>query len=385
MKSNFKLIRITTVPLSLDKLLEGQLRFMNNYYQVIAISSDNNYLREIGVREGVEVFHVSLTRRISPIADFKALCKLYLFLKSVKPHIVHSHTPKAGTIGMLAARLANVPHRLHTVAGLPLLETTGNKRRLLNFVEKITYACATKVYPNSFGLKKIILKNGFCEAEKLKVIGDGSSNGINTAVFKLTQSIEENAKLLAAKYKLDDRLFTFIFIGRLVKDKGIEELIQAFSILAFKYSDLRLILVGPEERDLDPLSSKCLLEIERNPSIIPVGYQSDVRPFLALSKALVFPSYREGFPNVPMQAGCFNLPSIVTDINGCNEIIIDNENGLIVPVKNVESLSKAMEDLYLNEEKYQIMSCNARKMIVERYDQKKIWSLILEEYQQLKK
>jgi hypothetical protein len=160
---------------------------MNNYYQVIAISSDNNYLREIGVREGVEVFHVSLTRRISPIADFKALCKLYLFLKSVKPHIVHSHTPKAGTIGMLAARLANVPHRLHTVAGLPLLETTGNKRRLLNFVEKITYACATKVYPNSFGLKKIILKNGFCEAEKLKVIGDGSSNGINTAVFKLTQ------------------------------------------------------------------------------------------------------------------------------------------------------------------------------------------------------
>jgi len=153
-----KLLRITTVPLSLEKLLEGQLGFMQNYFEVTAISSDTDRLKKYGKQNDLNVFPVEMTRQITPISDTKALLKLYKYLKKEKPTIVHTHTPKAGIVGMLAAKLAKVPIRLHTVAGLPLMEATGKKRKLLDMVEKMTYSCATKVYPNSKGLYDFIKK-----------------------------------------------------------------------------------------------------------------------------------------------------------------------------------------------------------------------------------
>ncbi len=157
-----KLIRITTVPVSLDKLLSGQLNHMNSFYEVIAVSSEKEYLVRIGEKEKVHTFHLEMSRKITPLQDFLAVIKLYRFLKGSKPLIVHTHTPKAGIVGMLASKLAGVPNRFHTVAGLPLLETKGFKRKLLDFVEKLTYSCATKVYPNSYGLLDIIIKNKYC-------------------------------------------------------------------------------------------------------------------------------------------------------------------------------------------------------------------------------
>ena len=153
-----KLIRITTVPISLDKLLSGQLSYMNQFYNIIGVSSDASYLERVGRKENIEVFCIEMTRQITPFKDLMAVYKLYKFLKKEKPFIVHTHTPKAGTVGMLAAKMAGVPNRLHTVAGLPLLEASGFKRILLNFVEKITYSCASRIYPNSFGLKDNIIK-----------------------------------------------------------------------------------------------------------------------------------------------------------------------------------------------------------------------------------
>ena len=152
-----KLFRVTTVPISLDKLLGGQLQFMSAHYDVTGISSDGDVLHKVAARENIKVEPIEMTRQITPIKDLKAVFQLYRYFKKHQPFIVHSHTPKAGTLGMLAAKLAGVPHRLHTVAGLPLMETTGKKRKLLNFVERFTYSQATKVYPNSFGLQKIIL------------------------------------------------------------------------------------------------------------------------------------------------------------------------------------------------------------------------------------
>ena len=178
-----KLIRITTVPISLEKLLDGQLSFMRNFFDITAISSDRSALEKIGEKNSVNVYEIEFTRKITPIKDLIAVFKLYLFLINTKPFIVHTHTPKAGTVGMIASRMAGVPHRLHTIAGLPLLEATGNKRKLLNLVEKVTYACATKIYPNSNGLKNIIIQEKFCLPDKLKVIANGSSNGINTEYF----------------------------------------------------------------------------------------------------------------------------------------------------------------------------------------------------------
>ena len=180
-----KLIRITTVAYSLGGLLKGQLNYMSNHFDVIGISSsEDGYLkRVISKKENIRVIPVEMTRKITLFRDFSAFWKLFWIFKKEKPFIVHTHTPKAGTVGMFAAYMAGVPHRLHTIAGMPLMEATGSKRRLLNFVEKITYKCATKIYPNSYGLEDFILEQKFTIPEKLKVIGKGSSNGIDTSIF----------------------------------------------------------------------------------------------------------------------------------------------------------------------------------------------------------
>ena len=368
-----KLIRVTTVPISLDKLLEGQLKYMSDYYDITAISTDGNgYLKKVAEREGVAHHPIELTRAITPIQDLKALYQLTTYLRKEKPLIVHSHTPKAGTIGMLAAKLAGVKHRFHTVAGLPLLEATGNKRKLLDFVEKITYSAATKVLPNSYGLKEIILNEKYTNHQKLKVIGKGSSNGIDTNYFSPALFFENDKKEIREKWNIQKDDFVYIFVGRLVKDKGIQELVQAFTNIATENS--KLLLVGTFEHELDPLDSKTLSTIENNPKIIVTGWQTDVRPFFAIANVLTFASYREGFPNVVMQAGAMGLPSIVSDINGCNEIISNNQNGIIVEVKATQPLADAMLLLQKDLELFKKLQSNARKKIVDNYSRDFVWN-----------
>jgi glycosyltransferase involved in cell wall biosynthesis len=375
-----KLIRITTVPISLEKLLEGQLAFMKDHFEMVAISSEKQRLEAYGTDEGVRVFHLELTRKITPIKDIAAVCKLYRFLKKEKPAIVHTHTPKAGIVGMTAAWFAGVPNRLHTVAGLPLMEATGLKRQVLNFVEKLTYRFATKVYPNSIGLYDFIITKRFTKPSKLSIIGNGSSNGIDTDFFNPIRFSEIDNISLRDKWKIPKDNFLFIFVGRLVKDKGINELIAAFSMLSELKNNISLLLVGPFENDLDPLLPETLINIEKNPDIYSVGYQNDVRPYFATADALVFPSYREGFPNVVMQAGAMGLPSIVTDINGCNEIIDHHVNGLIVAPKNEEELKAAMELLVMDTTLYSSLKSTSRQIIVEKYSRQEVWEALLAEY-----
>ena len=377
---NSKLIRITTVPISLDKLLQGQLKYMSSFYEVVAISSDPVYLEKIGNREGVRTFPLRLTRKITPFADFLAVVTLLLWLRKEKPLIVHSHTPKAGLVAMLASKLAGVPIRLHTVAGLPLLETTGLKRKLLNFIEWLTYSCATKVYPNSFGLKDIILRNKFCDPTKIGVIANGSSNGIDIDYFNRNAISDEVISSYKEKHTISSSDFVFIFVGRLVSDKGINEMVTAFERVQKKNAAAKLLLVGHFEPDLDPILPETLLKIKENKAIISVGYQNDVRPFYAISNALLFPSYREGFPNVVMQAGAMNLPSIVSDINGCNEIIEADVNGVIIPIKDSKAIENAMNNFIENPNYFGKLQGKAREMITSRYGQLHVWKAIHEEY-----
>lgn len=375
-----KLIRITTVPISLDKLLSGQLNYMTMFYEVIAVSSEKKYLEQVGENEKVSVFHLEMTRKITPLKDFFAILKLYFFLRKEQPQIIHSHTPKAGLVAMVAAKLARVPIRLHTVAGLPLMEAKGMKRKILVWVEKMIYFCATRVYPNSEGLHDFILNEGFCSKEKIKVIGKGSSNGINTRHFCLEKIDILHQQVLKDKLKIGSEDFVFIFVGRLVTDKGINELIQAFKKIHTFFQNAKLLLVGPYETELDPLQKETVLEIENNTAIIHVGYQPDVRPYFAISNVLVFPSYREGFPNVVMQAGAMELPCIVTDINGCNEIIMSDYNGLIIPVKNANAIFEGMKLFLEDTLYYQKLKLHARKKIVENYEQETVWKAVLDEY-----
>ncbi|RDV16140.1 glycosyltransferase family 1 protein [Pontibacter diazotrophicus] len=380
------LFRVTTVPVSLKNLIVGQLPYMKAHgFKPIMISADGPE-RELVIQEQDSPHIIlNLTRKITLFQDLKALWQFYKLCRQYKPDIIHSHTPKAGIIAMLGGKLAGVPIRLHTVAGMYLLEAKGFKRFILELVEVLTYACATRVYPNSSNLTEIIKRDLYNNPAKLKVIGNGSSNGINTSFFSREALPAQEVQQLRESLRISDNDFLFVFVGRIVKDKGIQELIAAFSKLNKLHPSCKLLLVGPLEQELDPISEECLQEIESNPAIISVGYQNDVRRFLAISHALAFPSYREGFPNVPMQAACFDLPCIVTDINGCNEIIVEGENGLIIPPKSTQELYDAMEKLLTDENLYVHLSANARKMVVERYEQRHIWSLLLQEYyEQLK-
>lgn len=358
---------------------------MSEHFDVIGVSSPGKELDEVKKDEEIDVVAIDMSRKITPIKDIKSLWSTYRFLRKEKPQIVHTHTPKAGIVGMLAARMAGVPHRLHTVAGLPLMEVTGMKRQVLDLVEKLTYASATRVYPNSKGLSDYIIKHKYTDKYKLKVIGNGSSNGIDTSFFSPEQVSEDQKTLLKKELKIEDSDFVFVFVGRLVGDKGINELIKAFSALDKSENQKcsKLLLVGPLEQELDPLYPDTIKEIETNKDIISVGFKKDVRPYFAISNALVFPSYREGFPNVVMQAGAMELPSIVSDINGCNEIIVENKNGVIVPVKDSESLKEEMDKMISDKDYYHTLKKNARPMIEDRFEQSVIWNAILSEYNKL--
>lgn len=378
-----KLIRVTTVPISLEKLLGKQLSFMDQHFDLTAVSADASALVEVGKKLGVKTYPVEMTRQITPVQDLKALWKMYRFLKSERPDLIHSHTPKAGLVSMLAAKLAGVPHRLHTVAGLPLMEAQGLKRKILMLVEQLTYTAATHVYPNSKGLSDFILENKLTTSSKLKVIANGSSNGIDTTYFDKDNLDQNDLLVLKKSLKIEDDDKVFIFVGRLVGDKGLNELIEAFDEIGKNNTATKLILVGTFEDELDPLQTSTLEKIKSNSNIINVGWQTDVRPYLAIADILTFPSYREGFPNVVMQAGAMGLASIVSNINGCNEIIIEYKNGLIIPVKNKKALAEAMQKLLNDQALLNSLKTNARPMIVDRYQQQVVWDALLTEYKSL--
>ena len=327
-----KLFRISTIPLSLNVLLKGQLSFLRAYYDVTAVSGAGKDLDEVREREGVKIHGISVERQISPVKDFVSLWKLYRFFKKEKPDIVHSITPKAGLLSMIAAKLAGVPVRMHTFTGLIFPTKRGVMQKLLILMDKILCYFATHIYPEGMGVKNDLITYKITK-KPLKVLANGNVNGIDSFFFDRSLFGDNDNKVLRSHLEIEADNFIFIFVGRLVGDKGINELVQAFKQLQVEKNGKRpkLLLVGPLETELDPLSPQSLREIENNSAILNVGYQDDVRPYFAIADALVFPSYREGFPNVVLQAGAMELPAIVSDINGCNEIIISGENGLIIP------------------------------------------------------
>jgi glycosyltransferase involved in cell wall biosynthesis len=376
-----KLVRITTVPESLDKLLGNQLDYMNNHFDVYAISSDESELNRIFKNSKIKTFSLDLTRKMTPFKDLYCLWRLYKYLKKIKPTIVHTHTPKAGIVGMFAAYLAKVPIKIHTVAGLPLMEKRGGQQLLLKAVETFTYFCADYVWPNSFGLKKIIIDLNLTSNKKLEVIGAGSSNGINLEFFDPNLIDNNQLSTLKRELKISENEFVYLFVGRIVRDKGISELINAFKAILQNNKNVKLLLVGKFEMDLDPIDIETLDEIKTNNNIIHVGYKNDVRKYFAISNCLVLPSYREGFPNVVLQGNAMKVLCIVSDINGCNEIITNFHNGIIIPPKNEIELTNAMELVLKNKELRNKIISNSRVSISLKYNQKEIWINILNEYQ----
>lgn len=374
-----KIIRSATVSMSLDILLKGQLAFLNQYYDTIVVSGEDNYLSNVRIREKVKTIPVELKRQISPIKDFVSLIKLYKVFKKEKPLIVHSITPKAGLLSMTAAYFAGVPIRIHTFTGLIFPTRSGFMQKLLIVMDKILCQFATNIFPEGEGVKNDLLLYKITD-KPLKIIANGNLNGIDTNYFDLKNCADSEKQNLKNQINIKTTDFVFIFVGRLVTDKGINELIGAFTKLSEQVVNCKLILVGPFEDDLDPLKIETKKEISYNPNIISVGFQPDVRLWFSISNVLVFPSYREGFPNVVLQAGAMELPSIVSDINGCNEIIENNKNGIIIPVKNENAIFEAMKKMVNNPEFTNQLKQNTRMNIIEKYEQKIVWDALLKEY-----
>ena len=294
--------------------------------------------------------------------------------------IVHSITPKAGLLSMIAAKMAGVPIRIHTFTGLIFPTKTGLLQRLLIAMDKLLCTCATNIIPEGNGVKNDLESYGITK-KPLKIIANGNVNGIDLEYFHPQMMDPDQKQLLRQSLVISATDFVFTFVGRLVGDKGINELVKAFDKL--NLSGVKLLLVGPFEPKMDPLLSDTLKIMETNPNIISVGYQKDVRPYYAISDALVFPSYREGFPNVVMQAGAMEIPAIVTNINGCNEIIQEGVNGTIIPPKNIEALKIAMQRFVSDEVYLLSLKKNARTMISSRFEQTLVWESLLKEYKEL--
>ncbi len=380
-----KVIRTATVSLSLNYLLKGQLSFLNQHFEVVAVSGEDAHLWAVANREQVRVVPLTMQRAISPLKDLLSLWRLYWLFKKESPKIVHSITPKAGFLSMLAAKMAGVPVRMHTFTGLIFPSRTGVMKHLLIQMDRLLCWSATHIYPEGKGVKHD-LQYYKITSKPLQVLANGNVNGIDLEFFSSTQVSPDQKYQLQQELGLKPNDFVYIFVGRLVGDKGINELITAFNSPLFWRGvggEAKLLLIGTFEPELDPLQPETLKVIESHPNIISVGFQSDVRPYFAISDCLVFPSYREGFPNVVMQAGAMGLPSIVTNINGCNEIIVEGENGTILPVKNVPALVEAMQKMCSDKAYYEQLQQNARVMIQSRYEQQVVWEALLEEYRRV--
>ena len=374
-----KLFRISTVPMSLNLLLKGQLKFLNQHFEVTAISGNGRDLDIVAEREGVKVHPLEMQRNISPLKDLQSLWRLYRYFKKEKPDIIHSITPKAGLLSMVAGKMAGVPVRMHTFTGLIFPHKNGYVKNILVVMDKLLCSAATNVYPEGKGVKKDLLHYKITQ-KPLKIIANGNVNGVDLDYFRPQVFSQEEIKNLKNELGIADDDFVFLFVGRLVIDKGLRELVNAFDKISKTHNKVKLLLVGPNENAHNPKKRKMLHIIHQNKNIIKVGYQEEVRPYFAMSNVFVLPSYREGFPNAVLQAGAMGLPSIVTDICGCNEIVSDGNNGLIVPKKNEKAIELAMVELMDNQALYDVLKSNARKNIEEKFDKTFVWEELEKEY-----
>lgn len=375
-----KILILATVPMSLTTLLKGQAKYLSGFYEVKLITSNSYINSRIAEFEGVEVKAIDMSRKITPLQDLRALYRLYRFILNENPDIVYTFTPKAGLLGMMASFLSRVPVRIHNVVGLPLMEASGKKFILLKFIERLTYFFSTNIFCNSFGLKEYINSN--LTSLPITVIGQGSINGVDTEYFKNKYSKEEGLKI-RGKYNILKDDFVITFIGRIVKDKGINELVESFINLVKKYPNLKLLLVGDYEEDLNPIDKKNKKFIDELDSIIAIGFKNDIREFLAITDLFTLPSYREGLPNSLIEAGSFGIPLLATDINGCNEIIENNETGILVKKKDAKSLKDGIEKLIVDKKLYSYIRDNVRDKIIKKYDQNYFWKELKNEFKKV--
>lgn len=375
-----KIIRACTVPQSLG-FVRGMLPDLCKKYEVVLLSSPGEQMDEISKEYSVKGIAVPMERHISLWKDSKSLLQMVKVFRKEKPTMVHSMTPKAGLLCMVAGKMTGVPVRIHTFTGLVWPTSTGLKRKVLMLTDKITCACATHIIPEGEGVKSDLI-SGRITKKPLKVLGYGNVMGVDLVRFSRRPEVE-----LMAQQLRDPKQFTFVFVGRIVKDKGVNELCKAFERLHAEYTDTRLWLIGPYEDSLDPISTESRKTIDEGNGIFALGKKmgDDLLAYYAAADCFVMPSYREGFPNTVIEAGAMGLPSIVTDINGSREIIVDDENGMIVPPQNADMLYNAMKVMLTSRVDRERLAGNARKMVADRFEQSFVRKCLYDYYDEILK
>lgn len=378
---DLKIIRITTAPISLNVLLPGQMRYMREQgMDVLMVSSDGPELKEVIEREGCRHAIIPMTRRISPWQDLLCLFHLIRLFKREMPDIVHSHTPKAGLLSMLAAMFAGINTRIHTVSGLRFVSESGFNRFLLLSMERLTAVAATHILVNGKSLQEKLIKDRISKSFKISLLGAGSSNGINLDRFTLDNLTPEVMDGVKKSIQFAPRLKYIICIGRIVEDKGINELVDVFLELNQIDRSLRLLLVGSYEDDVDPVMRSTKRKISTNPNILVTGWTSNVPYYLSLATLLVHPSHREGFPNALLQAGAMGCPIVCSEIAGNIDIVENQIGGLTFKVKNRQSLKNVLLIALSDDLQMQRYAAALKIIVVEKFNQPAFWKLLLQKY-----
>lgn len=374
---NHKIIRAVTVSLSVGFFRELIPYLRENGDEVIALSSPGNEMEELN-KSGVCTIEIPMERHISPVRDLAALIRIVKVFRKEKPDMVHSMTPKAGLLCMMAAWLTRVPVRVHTFTGLVWPTAKGIQRRILMFTDWLTCACATHIIPEGKGVMDDLQK--YITKKPMRVLGYGNVRGVDMTRFSRRPDIMDKASLIRR-----EDAFTFLFVGRIVGDKGVNELVKAFEKLYQENAKIRLIMVGAYEEELDPLRIETKNAINSMDSIVTTGpkHGDDLVAYYAASDCFVLPSYREGFPNTVLEAGAMGLPSIVTDINGSREIVEHGKNGLVVPAKNLDALYQAMKQIIENRVLSKTLAQNSRPMIESRFEQGYVRQCLLSFYKEI--
>jgi glycosyltransferase involved in cell wall biosynthesis len=338
-----RVVHITTVPESLVSYLRGQVGFLRaRGVELTAISSPGVHLDAFAREHAVEVIGIEMPRRITPWLDLRALVPLVAALRRIRPTIVHAHTPKGGLLGMLAGWMAGTPIRIYHMRGLPLETATGWRRHLLRWTERTSCAVATQVLCVSASLREVALREQLCDPQKIEVLGRGSGQGVDaTGTFDPARLPPGTRLATRRKYAIPDDAVVLGFFGRLVRDKGILELIEAWRVLGARYPQLHLMLAGVlEERDALPADAVAALRDD--PRVHLLGFDWDTPPLYSAMDIVVLPTYREGFPNVPLEAAAMGKPVVATRVSGCVDAVVDETTGILVAARDAIALATAL-------------------------------------------
>jgi glycosyltransferase involved in cell wall biosynthesis len=346
-------------------------------FRVTLVSSPGELLERTAGREGVDAIPLRMERGIAPLADLASLARLWRLLRRMRPQMTEFSTPKAGLLGGLAARLTGVPVRIYMLRGLRLDSTTGLQRHILLVSERVAAACAQTVLCNSKSLRDEALVLGIAPEGKLKLLGSGSSNGVNTERFSPGPSEIRRQLGLRRESPLIG------FVGRLTRDKGVPELIEAFAAILKAEPESHLLLVGWFDASADALSLALQTSIESHPRIHVTGYVIDTAPYYRAMDLLVLPSWREGFPNVVLEAGATGIPVVTTECTGARDSVVPEVTGLLIPPGYPEAIAESVIKLLHDPARRHRMGQAARAWVMEHYSDAHVLGLTVEFYKSL--